>query len=264
MAVGTAVPLILSAPGGPGTSFLRVASPASVDTGTTTTTTTISVVSASTTTVPAKLSGNAGPKATTPPSSVASNQTTPTSAPHVTSVPSESTPPSTSAVPPVGVATWCTAAQLGLSVATDRPSYNPGDTMQINVDAVNRSTTSCVLSDPTRTSAPSATCQPDTLVEAPYSAALPGFPVVAEVGPGCNGTTHLLAGGDAWHTLMTVVIPADGSWSAGTYTVHSEWQAPGELVSANTAFDLTGSPTTTTTTPTTTPPTTDTTTTLIG
>jgi hypothetical protein len=145
------------------------------------------------------------------------------------------------------VVTWCSTAQLGLSVATSQASYLPGDTMQINIDAVNRSNTACVLGDPTGANAPANTCQPDTLVEAPYNPAIGGLPVVADVGPACSGGAHLLAAGDAWRTSLTVAIPSDGSWTPGIYAVHSEWQAPGQLVSADTSFTLGGSTTTTTT-----------------
>jgi hypothetical protein len=140
-------------------------------------------------------------------------------------------------------------------VATNQAGYNPGDTVHVNVATVNRSSTGCVLNDPPRTSPPDGTCQPETLVEAPYNASLPNAQqVVADVGPVCNGNAHYLAAGDAWHTSMTVTVPSDGSWGPGTYSVHSEWQAPGQLVSADTWFDLAG------TTPTTPPPTTTTTT----
>jgi hypothetical protein len=263
LAVGTAVPLVLAAPGGPGTSFLRVAAPLTDHPETTTTTTTtLPHVAASTTTTPTTVGGKAGPKTTTPPTSVTASTTRQTSMPRTTSA-NETAPP-TSVSSPGGAATWCTASELGLSVATGRASYNPGDTLQINVDAVNRSNVACVLSDPTRFNSPTSTCQPDTLVEAPYSANFPGLPVVADVGPPCNANTHLLAAGDAWHSLITVSIPSDGSWSPGSYTVHSEWQAAGALVSADTSFDLTGSTTTTTTPVTTTPPSSDTTTTVAG
>ena len=263
VALGTAVPLILSAPGGPGTSFLRVAAPLPLHTDSaSTTTTTLPAPAAPAKTTPTTAAGNSSAR-TTPLPQVSSPTTTTrqTSAPRTTLVIEPTTPP-TSPAPPGAIVMWCTASQLGLSVATNRPSYLPGDTIQINLDAVNRSNAGCVLSDPTRANPPASTCQPDTLIEAPYNATFPGLPVVADLGPPCNGDIHGLAAGDAWRTSLVVSIPSDGSWSPGTYTVHSEWQALGQLVSADTSFDLGGSTTTTTTTPPTTLPPLPTTTTI--
>jgi hypothetical protein len=263
--LGTAIPLVLSAPGGPGTSFLRVAAPVTDDTTTSTTTTTTPPATKQATTTSTTLAGKAAP----PHGAVAPSTTSSTrrpSSPKTSSPspPAPTAPPATSPSSSGLGLTWCTANQLGLSVATNQASYNPGDSMQINVAAVNRGTAACVLNDPDRTNPPDGTCQPETLVEAPWNASLPNIQqVVADVGPPCNGSTHYLVPGDAWHASMTVVIPSDGSWSPGSYSVHSEWQAPGELVSADTSFDLSGTTTTTQPPPTTTtvpPPDTTTTT----
>ena len=258
IAIGTAVPLALSSPGGPGTGFLRVTANPTTDTTAVTTTTLAPAAPAVTATTTTTAKADSGPqRATTNPvrttvDGTAVRPTPTTTAPAVTAP--------TVASPDNGVPSDCMAPAIMLAVSTDRQTYQPGDTVQITVAAVNRGSRSCLLSVGPSQTLPSNQCQAESLVEAPWSASLPNvYEVMADVAPACSGTVHLLAPGAAWRTTVPVIIPGIGSWPVGSYNIHSAWQTPTLLVSAEVPFSLVAGPVTTlpaptTTTPTTSPP----------